>query len=400
MATTNYDTPKDRIAKMRMIVGFLLLCSSLATAQVQTPYIPDGVIDTTNYETAELKPTASVKTVTVFKATEDSDHYANGVLLAAFKGKLYCMWQSSPKDEDSDDTRVVYCFSCDDGATWSKPITLAAPNNECYCTSGGWTAVGDTLIAFINTWEKGLTPRGGKTSYMTSVDGLVWSEMMPVRMAEGSEMNGVLEQDPLRLPDGRVVGAVHFQPGLHVNPVFTSDPKGISGWKKGQFESEDIGKTSREMEPSQYLQPDGTIVMLFRDQSSSFRKLVSFSKDDGETWTKPALTSFPDARTKQCAGNLPDGTAFVVSCPVPAKRRWPLVLHLSSDGCSFDKAILLRSGAPADLPHRHYDGKYKTLGYNYPKAFVHNGKLYVGYSTNKEDVECTIVTLASKNRVQ
>jgi hypothetical protein len=254
--------------------------------------------------------------------------------------------------------------------------------------------VGDTLIAFIDIWEKGLTPRGGKTSYMTSVDGLVWSEMTPVRMADGSEMNGVLEQDPRRLPDGRLVGAVHFQPGLHVNPVFTSDPKGISGWKMGQFESEDIGKTSREIEPSQYLQPDGTIVMLFRDQSSSFRKLVSFSKDDGETWTKPALTSFPDARTKQCAGNLPDGTAFMVSCPVPAKRRWPLVLHLSSDGRVFDKAILLRSGAPADLPHRRYDGKYKTLGYNYPKALVHNGKLYVGYSTNKEDVECTIVTLA------
>ena len=380
--------------KAKIIATILLLCSSFATAQAQMLYIPDGVIDTTKHETVGLKPAKEVKTVTIFKATELSDHYANGVVLSAFKGKLYCMWQSSPKDEDSDDTRVVYSISRDDGNTWSKPMTLAAPSRDYYCTSGGWQVWGDTLIAFIDTWEKGLSPRGGKTCYMTSSDGLKWSKIQPVRMIDGSEMNGVLEQDPYRLPDGRIIGATHFMPGLHVCPVFTDDPRGISGWQKGQFEAEDIGKTSREIEPSQYLQPDGTIVMLFRDQSSSFYKLVSVSKDRGETWTKTTLTSFPDARTKQCAGNLPDGTSFIVSCPVPAKRRWPLVLHLSGDGKKFGQAILLRSGTPGDLPPRSYDGRYKTLGYSYPKAIVHKGKLYISYSTNKEDVECTIVTIA------
>ena len=380
--------------KAKIIATILLLCSSFATAQAQMLYIPDGVIDTTKHATVGLKPAKEVKTVTIFKATELSDHYANGVVLSAFKGKLYCMWQSSPKDEDSDDTRVVYSISRDDGNTWSKPMTLAAPSRDYYCTSGGWQVWGDTLIAFIDTWEKGLSPRGGKTCYMTSSDGLKWSKMQPVRMIDGSEMNGVLEQDPYRLPDGRIIGATHFMPGLHVCPVFTDDPRGISGWQKGQFEAEDISKTSREIEPSQYLQPDGTIVMLFRDQSSSFYKLVSVSKDRGETWTKTTLTSFPDARTKQCAGNLPDGTSFIVSCPVPAKRRWPLVLHLSGDGKKFGQAILLRSGTPGDLPPRRYDGRYKTLGYSYPKAIVHKGKLYISYSTNKEDVECTIVTIA------
>ena len=380
--------------KAKIIATILLLCSSFATAQAQMLYIPDGVIDTTKHATVGLKPAKEVKTVTIFKATELSDHYANGVVLSAFKGKLYCMWQSSPKDEDSDDTRVVYSISRDDGNTWSKPMTLAAPSRDYYCTSGGWQVWGDTLIAFIDTWEKGLSPRGGKTCYMTSSDGLKWSKMQPVRMIDGSEMNGALEQDPYRLPDGRIIGATHFMPGLHVCPVFTDDPRGISGWQKGQFEAEDIGKTSREIEPSQYLQPDGTIVMLFRDQSSSFYKLVSVSKDRGETWTKTTLTSFPDARTKQCAGNLPDGTSFIVSCPVPAKRRWPLVLHLSDDGKKFGQAILLRSGTPGDLPPRRYDGRYKTLGYSYPKAIVHKGKLYISYSTNKEDVECTIVTIA------
>ena len=332
-----------------------------------------------------------IKTVKVFTASEGTDHYANGVVITAFKGKLYCMWQSSPKDEDTDDTWVAYSCSSDDGLTWIKPAALAVPSATDYCTSGGWLVHGDTLTAYIDLWQKGLTPRGGRTYYMTSTDGSNWSPLQPVRMADGSQMQGVLEQDPYRLKDGRLVGAAHFMPGLHICPVYTDDANGVNGWRKSRFEAEDKGKTSREIEPSQYICPDGTLVMLFRDQNSSFRKLASYSSDRGETWTKPALTDYLDGRTKQCAGNLPDGTAFMVSCPSGSKERWPLVLQLSKDGVNFNQTIELRT--KDQLPPRRYDGRYKTLGYSYPKAFYHNGCLYVGYSINKEDVECTIVTL-------
>lgn len=376
------------------IIFFCLLTwKASADTDQKIPFLPDGVIYTTNYETAGLVPTPGIKTVTIFKAGEQTDHYANGVVMTAFKGKLYCMWQSSPKDEDSDDTWVAYSVSVDEGNTWSQPRPLAVPTKDFYCTSGGWLVRGDTLTAFIDTWGKGLEPRGGKTNYITSIDGLTWSQMQPVRMADGNVMEGVLEQDPYTLPDGRLVGASHFMPGLHVCPVFTDDPRGISGWREGLFEAEDLGKSSREIEPSQYIQPDGTIVMLFRDQTSTFRKLASVSTDRGETWTRPALTNFPDGRTKQCAGNLPTSVAYMVSCPANGKRRWPLILQLSYDGRVFDRAILLRSGSTGDLPPRRYEGRYKTLGYSYPKATIWHDKLYISYSTNKEDVECTIVPL-------
>ena len=376
-----------------IILFCLLTWKVSADTDQRLPYLVDGVIDTTNYETAGLTPTPGIKTVTIFKAGEQTDHYANGVVMTAFKGKLYCMWQSSPKDEDSDDTWVAYSISSDDGMTWSKPQPLAVPTKDFYCTSGGWLVRGDTLIAFIDTWQKGLEPRGGKTNYITSIDGLTWSQMQPVRMADGNVMEGVLEQDPYTLPDGRLVGASHFMPGLHLCPVYTDDPRGISGWQKGRFEGVDCGKTSREIEPSQFVQPDGTIVMLFRDQTSSFQKLASVSSDRGETWTNPALTNFPDGRTKQCAGNLPTSAAYMVSCPANGKRRWPLVLQLSYDGRVFDRAILLRSGSADNLPPRRYEGRYKTLGYSYPKATIWKDQLYISYSTNKEDVECTIIPL-------
>jgi hypothetical protein len=94
---------------------------------------------------------------------------------------------------------------------------------------------------------------------------------------------------------------------------------------------------------------------------------------------------------------LPDGTAYLAGSPTGTKRRYPLAVLFSEDGVCFDKAILLRSGG-TDLQPQRYPGKAKTLGYNYPKSMVYNGKLYVAYTTNKEDVECTIINIKTKQR--
>lgn len=381
---------------MKKIILPILLAICLAvSAQDSRLRLADGLLDSTNTTTLGLSKSDAVEHFTVFAPSANSDHYANGAVLAMFKGVLYCMWQSSPKDEDSDDTWVAYSYSKDKGCTWSEPKPLAVPTSQHYCTSGGWLVRGDTLTAFIDTWEKGQDIRGGNTDYIISTDGLSWSKSQPVLMNDGSIMKGVLEQDPYALPSGRLVGASHFQPGLHVCPVYTDDPSGRSGWKRAHFEGTDKGKQSRELEPSQFLRSDGTIVMLFRDQQSTFRKMAAFSNNNGESWSKPVVTDIPDARTKQCAGNLPDGTAYMVCCPVGSKQRYPLVLLLSNDGIIFDRAILLLSGEKEELPLRKYEGRYKTLGYSYPKAIVVDGYLFIGYSVNKEAIACCRIKLST-----
>jgi len=385
------------LRRLRRKLILTIICGLALSAQAEDgillPRLADGVIDTTLHETVGLMVAKSVRTVTIFTPTDETPHYNNAVVMTAFKGTLYCMWQSSQTDEDAPDTRLLYSYSQDEGQTWSTPIVLDAATDSTYSTSGGWLVCGDTLTAFVNRWPKDIDPVGGYTYYRISTDGRQWDEARPVRMADGSTMNGVIEQDPYRLAEGRIIASAHFQPGLHVCPIFTDDPQGVSGWRKGAIETTDRGKQSRELEPSQYVRPDGTIVMLFRDQKSSFRKLASVSTDRGVTWTKPQQTNIPDARTKQCAGNLPDGTSYLIGCPVNRKWRWPLVLMLSQDGILFDRAVLLRSGSAADLPPRRYDGRYKTVGYSYPKAMVNGGNIYVGYSTNKEKVECTIIPI-------
>lgn len=384
-----------KLTLKRLTAALLMAGAVVASKADEVPFtIAAGLYDESKSETLGLEYAAGTETVTIFAPTDATDKFSNGVVMTAFKGALYCMWQSSAKDEDAADTWVAYSRSTDEGKTWTEPMVLAETLENGYCSSGGWLATENVLVAYINTWPGGLSPKGGYTRYITSEDGLTWSRPADVKMADGTTMNAIFEQDPHVLPDGRIVNSAHFQPGLKIVPIYTDDPMGISGWKKGDFSYTPNGDQSRELEPSLYQKADGTLVMLFRDQNSTFKKMAATSKDRGETWTKAVVTDFPDSRSKQSAGNLPDGTVYTASNPVNNKTRIPLALTLSKDGNHFDKAWLLRAGGD-DLQPQRYEGTAKRACYSYPKSMVAGEYLYVAYATNKEDVEYTRVPLSS-----
>lgn len=366
-----------------VLLGLLALLSPVSAEQL--PYgVKPGLFDFSRPDDLGLKPAPGTQTFTIFRAADSSDHYANGVVLIPFKGRLYAQWQSSARDEDAPDTHVVYAVS-PDGEHWSAPNILV-PSGKPMRTSGGWWTDGEMLVAYSNVWPNGFDHRiGGYAEYRTSSDGRHWSK--PRRVAGAAQVDGVIEQDPHALPDGRIITAFHLQPGLVVAPFFTDDERGIAGWTRGVMQNlPHAGPESRELEPSWFRRADGCLVMVFRDQDNSFRQLASQSCDRGETWSTPVLTDMPDSRAKQSAGNLPDGTAYLVNAPSGSKVRTPLTLTLSSNGSEFKRAYLLRGGA---LSQPRYPGKYKRPSYHYPKSVVWNGFLYAVYATNKEDVELT-----------
>ena len=353
-----------------------------------------------------LKTAPGTQTFTVFAPTAHTDRFSNGVVLIPFKGRLYAQWQSSARDEDAADTWVAYSVSSD-GKAWSAPQALArAGDNGLMRSSGGWMADGKTLVAFANVWPQGFqSGAGGYAEYRTSTDGKTWSAPRRVMGADGQPVEGVIEQDPHRI-DGRVIGAFHLRPGMIAKPFFTDDPLGLSGWTQGKMENlpRDASaataahekKLSREIEPSLFRRADGCVVMVFRDEELSFRQLASLSCDRGVSWTTPALTDMPDARAKQSAGNLPDGSAYLVNAPNTDKPRIPLAVTVSRDGKTFDRSWLLRG--QADLQPLRFEGQYKRPGYHYPKSVVWNGALWVGYAANKEDVQVTRAPLKALER--
>jgi len=355
----------------------------------QPPYsIADNLFDLTRPDDLGLKPAPGAKTFTIFEAKADTPHFANGVVLMGFKGKLYAQWQSSPQNEDEPGTHVVYAVS-EDGRHWSGLHELTKPG-KVMTSSGGWWSNGKELIAYINVWPDGFNREaGGYVEYLTSRDGLHWSKPQRITSPDGKPFLGVIEQDLHTLPDGRIVTAFHIPPGLTAAPYYTDDPKGLSGWTRGEMHNlPHEGLESREMEPAWFRRADSCLTMVFRDQANSFRQLASLSCDRGEHWSAPALTAMPDARQKQSAGDLPDGTAFLVHAPSGNTLRSPLVLTLSKDGKSFDRAFVLRAGPP---PPPKWPGTYKKAGYHYPKSVWWNGGLWVGYADAKENVVVTYV---------
>ena len=388
------------IHKFFFILFILNNFSSLINSNEVPFRIVKGLFDPSKKETMGLEYAPGVETFKIFSAEDDTNHYNNGVVMTSFKGILYCMWQTSPNDEDSEDTKVVYSISNDKGKTWSSPKDLSTPVEGCFCTSGGWLSTDNSIIAYINVFNsENFKKNGGITQFRESLDGIEWSEQKDLVMADGSQFTGIFEQDPHKLPDGRIVNAAHFQPGLKLCPIYTDDPTGKTGWKKGNFEYTDNGDQSVELEPSFYIQNDGVLVMVIRDQLSRYISLAAKSDDRGETWTKSMETNMPDSRAKQCAGNLPDGTVFLVNNPGRVlnneSKTWrvPLSITLSKDGFLFTKAYLLRSGQDDDYPKQKYEGRANTLGYSYPKAIIYEDYLYVSYSTNKDDAELSIIPI-------
>jgi len=386
---------KIKISVLLLAMAGFALFTSNALAQETPPYrVAAGLFDASKPNDLGLKAAPGAETFTVFRPSGRAANYNNGVVLLPFKGKLYAQWQSSARDEDAPDTFVSYSVSRD-GEHWSAPKTLVRAGGALH-SSGGWWTDGKTLIAYANVWPFG-PGKGGYAEFRTSGDGLHWSKPARVTDASGAPVDGVIEQDPHALPDGRIVTAFHMQPGLIATPFYTDYPKGIAGWTRGAMANlPHNGAQSRELEPSWFARPDGTLVMVFRDQASSFRQLAAASADRGATWTTPVPTDMPDSRAKQSAGNLPDGSAFLVNEPSGNASRIPLAISLSKGGRLFDKAFLLRGGA--DLQPLRTPGKYKRPGYHYPKSVVWKGWLYVSYAANKEDVQITRVPLAGLER--
>ena len=344
----------------------------------------------------------SVEHFEVFVPSEGGNYYNHNAVPTVFGGRIYVMWQSSTRDEDAPDTRVVYSWS-EDGREWSEPVDLLSAGVEDgqhlaqgeYVTPGGWHCFGDTLVAYLNHWRptgEGNFREGG-TEYMLSQDALTWSSPEPVCGVGGEPVPGIIEQDVRATSEGRLLTAFHIRPGLECMPYYTDDESGRRGWTKADMlhaqwpDPDEEHNSSREMEPSWSETADGKLVMVFRDQASSFRQLRAQSEDGGLSWSRPELTDIVDSRSKQCAGNLGDGRAFMVNNPSGSKDRFPLVIRWSEDGRIFPDTLVLRDKYPPEMK----EGKYKRLGFSYPKACAVGNTVYVAYAVNKESIALSVI---------
>ena len=350
-----------------------------------------------------------------------------------YKGVLFAHWSVHLADEDSPGQYVRYAFSTNLGETWSESQPLLPPmetplrnpdikdgdGNPCRghrphdrCGSGlqssteSWKndlcghchlmlcsngfAIADGRLWAMADAAKGVNwPGIGRLARELKADGTpgitMWlnqphEQLVDIfSVAQNREFYSDCDYDPVIAAE-----IIEYQKNPQHMTQWDMLPAGWPQWD---------GKTSLDWwkeyaachngngcgEPSRaYIAKDGTWVRLWR--SNIGVQNAHFSFDQGRTWSVVEPTEFPDTSARTSAGNLPDGSAYLVGNP--GYKRFQLCLSVSDDGYLFDRNFVIAC-EPEVMKHQ---GRAKGRGFHYPYTCIAGEYLFVIYSRNKEDI--------------
>ena len=296
--------------------------------------------------------------------------YPKGVLSVAFFGGTR---------ESSDDV-CIYLSRKKFGETeWSRPEKVAEDSLHACWNPVLFSPDKDRMLLFYKTGPHVPEWVGHvKTSYD---GGLTWTD--DFAFPEG--MLGAIKDKPVKLASGRIIspsseeirvpGEKETQWTVH----FELSDDGAKTWRKvGPVEADD---SVRVIQPTILIHKDGTLEALCR--SSNGKIAVTYSHDDGETWSKVELTDFPNNNSGIDAVTLPDGRFALVCNPVGDDwgARYPLCVYISDDGLDW-KEIANLDSEPVDA------------GYCYPSMIVgSDGALHVAYTWDRKRIKYARIEL-------
>ena len=131
-----------------------------------------------------------------------------------------------------------------------------------------------------------------------------------------------------------------------------------------------------------YHLPDGRAVGLWK------HALTSVTTNEGKSWLYNSLRApgFVNSNAKIWGQRTSDGKYATVYNP--SEFRWPLALSVSNDGLNYTNLLLVNG----EISPMRYGGNYKSYGPQYVRGIQEgdgippDGKLWVTYSMNKEDI--------------
>lgn len=224
------------------------------------------------------------------------------VVIAAGTESTY---QGHPTTLLMPDGKTIYCVWCinhggaagpmarsqDGGLTWSRLDDQLPPGFSTHqnCPSI-YRIIDPQDKARLWVFSAHLGKRGGPgmPSIMSEDDGTTWKEMPPLGFPNVMTFSSLV-----RLKDGRTLGLYHKGPGgqdkvpLEVLQTITAD--GGFTWSEPKVVAAVEGKNP--CEPFVFRSPDGSeLCALLRENTHKGRSLVIYSRDEGETWSKPVDT--------------------------------------------------------------------------------------------------------------
>jgi hypothetical protein len=244
-------------------------------------------------------------------------------IIAAGTEKVY---QGHPTTVSLGDGKALFCVWCINHGGASGPMARS--------TDGGktWTRLDDSLPREFSThqncpsiyrltdaagkerlwvWSaaKGTRKGPGMPSIMSEDAGVTWKEMPPLGFPCVMTFSSIV-----RLKDGKYLGLYHKGPDgadrapLEVLQTITAD--GGFTWSDPKVVAAVEGKNP--CEPYVFRSPDGAeLVCLMRENTHKGRSLMMFSRDEGQTWSTPADTSWGLTGDRHAGVQLPDGRLVI-----------------------------------------------------------------------------------------
>jgi len=306
--------------------------------------------------------------------------------------RFWCVWSHGPPIEDEPTQHVRYATG-ENGLTWSKPKSVTGRPDAPYAfiARGLWVRDGELLTLAAHFKGKGafgvdkeLTLR----AYASDEESGRWHFKQKVYD------NAINNFAPQQLTSGEWI-LTRRDARFNVS-VLIGGRKSIADWQSFPVAGRrDVPGFSPD-EPILWTLPGNTLFALYRDNGGSRRLFFSTSNDQGRTWTRPAITSFPNATSKLFSLQTSHGYRVLISNANPNIGRRELHLSISKDGRTFTRMALLAIPSPepasglSKIWHKFRTG---VASLQYPHAIEHDEQLVIAFSRNKKQIELLRVPL-------
>lgn len=297
----------------------------------------------------------------IFTAGEGGYHtYRIPSLLVTAKGTLLAFCEGRKKStSDTGDIDVVLRRSVDGGKTWDKMQTVwddggNTCGNPCpvveRSTGTIWLLLTHNLGSDTEAKIVDGTSKGSRTAWVchSTDDGATWSKPIEITKdvkkpdwtwyATGPGVGIQLKSGRLLIPcDNKVAGTKARQ-----SHVIYSDDKGAT-WKLGGV----VEPNCNECQAVEL--NDGRVMLNIRTYKANNLRLVSLSKDGGETWSKPVEdNSLIEPVCQASIVRYPGDKGGLLFSNPASKKRERLTVRLSRDeGKTWEKSKVLHEGPAA-----------------------------------------------------
>eukprot|EP00045_Choanoeca_perplexa_P017040 m.239571 g.239571 ORF g.239571 m.239571 type:complete len:520 (+) comp17434_c0_seq10:1719-3278(+) len=373
----------------------------------------------------------SVANTEVYHAVPSLGTYNHAAMIGYINSTLFLTWKNSPVDEDQPGQRILYSYS-HDGVTWANvtdestlfpnvsntanPAALfAGPtvtvNGHHYASASPhqfclfpYPYSGDDNVLLLRRIVSLHPPTFGPIFWAApSIPSGFEQASSKLSILPSSQMDAETQGDLKRLNDwsqvpcdtSQTTKCEACQDGCDVNPPGYSTGGTLRSWGRSH-DGLSIGGSSEE---THYKLPNSNADVILR-RTSDKQLAFTYRHNSSYRWSSPLTSGIPDDNANLNAGQLENGTIYLLSNACPTDIRDPVVLSLSHDGRSFAQAFVAMSCHDLSSTSRcmpRHAGKAKGPGPSYPQGVLvrENNQLYVVATNNKEDVWVTRINMAA-----